>query len=747
MTEEEKRKTGEELPEESGGEEKLSSSEMHARKRRRRHSVLKAQRRWIIAGIIFIALLIPTLIVVNYFVGIYTFTDYDGEKYKIKKEAGKYAMFDGDGTVLDRTVDGYYVTTKLSTLVEVNEDDGSYQVIAVVDTEEGESVGTANRLLMYRHVSQENTQQIEVHNQYGTYTFYRNADDDFVIKGYETYPYSVTKFSSLAVSAGYSLTTRKIENPIKAEDGKYHEYGLAEETRKDADGNEYAYSPAWFRMTDVDGNTYTVYVGDEVPSGGAYYVKYTERDAVYVMDYSVQATVITMYDTVQNAHDIPNVLDVPVTEFITPIICYPMTANTYFDVQNFSVFKGEDVKKSDEDASFELHPIVSFSFWDMDERFGTFYHTRSYVLNYPENYLVNTDNTGAALQSIYGMYFEGCRALNVDDAVLAEYGLDDPEYYLYFIFNDIEHTILISKKTENNTRYLTSAVYDMIVEANADQLHFLDYDLTDWVDPSYFDMNIAWATEVIVDADGKTWHFWMDNSKSDSMSNPTYSDEAKENTTIASTDMTLYCEDSDGNKMQSISQVVIKDKKGFTWTVSSEKISAKQPNGNYATLSGAMKTTNQVGDEVTVLTGYIDGEDGTKVYADANYITIVDPNGKSETYLRYGMSMFRKFYQSLLYASLEGNAHDGTYGLSDEKIAEVTSVPDSECQTVITVKTCYDKVPEYVFRYYPYSERRSLITVNGGEAEFYVLRSFTDKIIADASRVVLGQKVVPISKY
>ena len=742
MTEEEKR-----VPVEDAEQENISSSELHAQKRRKRHSVLKSQRRWIIACIVFSVLLIPTLIFVNYLVGIYTFTDYDGEKYTVKKEAGKYAMFEKSGKRLETTVDGYYVTSKLSTLVEVNADTGAFKVIAVVDTEEGESVGTANRLLMYRHVSQENTQQIEVHNRYGTYTFYRNTDDKFVIKGYETYPYSVTKFSSLAVSAGYSLTTRKIENPIKAEDGKYHEYGLADETRKDADGNEYQYSPAWFRMTDVNGNVYTVYVGDEIPSGGGYYVKYTERDAVYVMDYSVQADVITMYDTVRNAHDIPNVLDVPLTEFVTPILTYPMTASTYFDVQNFSVFIGDEVKRSEEDPSYQLHPIVNFSFWDMDERFGTFYHTRSYVLNYPENYLVNSDTTGAALQALYGMYYEGCRAIGATEDDLAEYGLDEPEYYLYFKFNDMDHTILISKKTEKNTRYLTSAVYDMIVEVNADQLLFLDYDLTDWVDPSYFDMNIAWATEVIVEAEGKTWHFWMDNSKSDSMSNPTYSEEAKKNTTISSTDMTMRCEDSDGNKMQSVSQVVITDKNGFTWTVGPEKISAKGKDGNYATLSGAKKTTNQIGNEVTILTGFIDGADGTKVYADANYITVVDPNGKSETYLRYGMSMFRKFYQSLLYASLEGNAHDGTYGLSDEKINETVSVPDSECQTVITVKTGYAKFPEYKFRYYPYSERRSLITVNGGGAEFYVLRSFTDKIITDASRVVLGQKVDPISKY
>ena len=40
-----------------------------------------------------------------------------------------------------------------------------------------------------------------------------------------------------------------------------------------------------------------------------------------------------------------------------------------------------------------------------------------------------------------------------------------------------------------------------------------------------------------------------------------------------------------------------------------------------------------------------------------------------------------------------------------------------------------------------------MITVNGGSGEFYVLRSFTDKMIADAERVMTGEAVEPTSKY
>ena len=297
----------------------------------------------------------------------------------------------------------------------------------------------------------------------------------------------------------------------------------------------------------------------------------------------------------------------------------------------------------------------------------------------------------------------------------------------------------------------------MIVEVEASQLLFLDYDLTDWVDPAYFDMNLAWATEMKVETKDVTYTFKLDNSKSDSMSNPTYSDEAKENTTISSSDMTMVAEDSKGNKFKAISTYSLTDKQGFTWTVTADKVTVKDKDGNNATkVEGLYKATNKLGNEVTVVaaksggkvvTGCIEGADGTQLFVDANYVTIKTPDGKSETYLRYGMSVFRKFYQSLLYASLEGNAHDGTYGLSQEQIDKYTSAPDEDCQTKITVKTSYSGMPEYVFRYYAYSERRSLITVNGGSGEFYVLRSFTDKLVADAARVIAGEAVDPTSKY
>ncbi len=732
----------------SGAGEAVSKAESGtAKKGRRRRSVLRAEKKAIIILSVAVVLLIAALIVVKYIVGITVFTDLDGEKYYIKKVAGKYGLCDRDGNLLEQTVDGYYVTTKLSTLVEVKEDTGEYEIIAVVDTVEGESLGANRRLLMFNHTSQDNTQSIEVHNSYGSFTFYRDADDKFQIKGHEGVPYVPTMFSSLAVSCGYTLTMQKIEDPIKDANGNYTEYGLAPEKRIDDEGNEYDYEPCWYRLTDINGNSYTVYVGDAIPSRAGYYVKLTTRDAVYIMNYSADSSMLSMYDTSTTYESVENIIDLPVERFVSAVVCYPMSLNSYFDVQNFSVFRRDELNKADADENYDLHPLVSFSFWDMDSRFGTFYHSRSYNLNWPEDYLVNTTAADGAAQSFYSMGFLGVRRLGITEEDLKEFGLDDPAYIIYFKFKDIDHYISVSDVTPRGTYYMTSAIYDMIVEVDRTKLLFLDYRLIDWVDKSYFDMNIAWLKELTVEAGGNTYTFHADNSLSDSMSNPTYSDEAKKNTTISSAMMTMWCEDSLGNRMQALSSYSITDASGVTWTVTADKVTVVDRNGNRInSIKGAKYETNALGNEVVVLVGTVTGTDGTVISVDANTLLVTDPQGHTEKYLRYGMSTFRKFYQSLLYASLEGDVHDGMTGISDEKIAELTSDPES-CQVKITIKTTYDKEPEYVYRYYPYSGRRSMITVNGGSGEFSVLRSFTNKIVSDAARVITGRAVDSTSKY
>lgn len=722
---------------------------------RRRRSILKTQQRLVAVLLVCVILLGVGLGVATYYVNRIIYTDLDGLKYYVKEKGGSYVLCDKDGYTLETTKDGYFSTT-LGTLVEVNKETGACTTIAVVDTEDGEDLGTSRRILMFRHTQQSSIQSIQVHTSANDYTFYRDSDDAFQIKGYEGTPYDKALLSQLAVSCGYPLTMEKVKDPIKDANGKYTEYGLDDQKRTDADGNEYDYSPSWYRLVDTSNNMHTVFVGDMIPSGAGYYVRYSGRDAVYIMNYSVDASLISVYGQSTLTESVDSVFELPIETFVTPSVCYPMTMNNYFNVKNFSIFNGHELSNVKDPESSSVMPIISFSYWDLDSRTGTFYANTAYVMNYPDQYDIDADSAGAALQAFYSMSFLNVTKLGPNDDDMKELGLYDPEYVIYFEYTPtdssgnaeepIEHTILVSKMTDRGTYYMTSALYDMVVEVSRTQLLFLDYRLVDWVNSSYFSMNLAWATEIMLETPAGTYHFYLDNSESDSVTNPNPSTKAQKEGTITSDKMKIRAVAPDGTVMESISSITVTDAKGFTWTIDEKTVKAVDSEGNKASIRGGKYETNSRGEEVVALVGSVtDAKTGNKVEVSANTITVTTPDGVGKTYLRCGMANFRKFFQSLLYASIAGDAHDGDSGLTDEQIAKYTADP-TKAQAKLTVLTSFEKRPKFEYTFYAYTERRSLIQV-GDSTEFYVTRSFVDKIIADAARVMTGEAITPTGKY
>lgn len=730
---------------------------------RRRRSVAKMQRNWIIALAVLTVLLIAAFIVVDYIVNIVYFEDYDGAKYQIKQKNGIYVMCDSNGDTLDLSVSAdtskntYIYVTELGTEVKVDPDTGINTVYSVIDTVDGEEVGVSDRIQMFKQIKQADIDKIEVHNAHGAFTFYVDKDGDFQIQGHEGVPYSQVMFSSLAVSCGYSLSTRKIQDPIKDENGLYTEYGLAPEKRVDENGNEYDYSPYWYRITDINGNSHTVYVGDAVPSNTGYYVKLTDRDAVYVMNYSIDGSYLGMYDG-QVYDTIESVLHVPIEKFVTPMVTYPMELNNYFDVRAFALWEGDKFNSIPEDITDEelekldLDPIVSFTYWDLEERTGTFYANTPYILAYPEGYVANDNAIDTTLQSFYTMSTLGVVKLGITEEDLKTYNLVEPEYVVYFDFQGkYEHLIFISAETERGTRYMTSGIYDIIVEVDRSKLPFLNYTRNDWVNDLYFSMNLAWAKKIEVEYDGKLYTFELDNSLSDSMSNPTYSEDAKKKGTITSDKMTVHAYDSEGNTMDAISQLTVVDKKGFTWTIDHESVKAYNSAGERVNITGGYYAYNARDEKVIVLEGYIDTAD-YQIYVTANQIRIQTHDGALvKEYMRYGMSNLRKFFSALLYASKQGSVHDGTNGLTEEEVNAILA-NRANYDVRIKVETTYvdpdtKKNVVYEYKYYNYSERQAMITVNDGDGEFRVLRSFTKKVAEDAGKVISGAPIKATDKY
>ena len=164
------------------------------------------------------------------------------------------------------------------------------------------------------------------------------------------------------------------------------------------------------------------------------------------------------------------------------------------------------------------------------------------------------------------------------------------------------------------------------------------------------------------------------------------------------------------------------------------------------------------------------------VSTNENYVAEVFANGEVLDYVipttnhvgtqvnSSAMDNFKQFYGAMLYASFEGMAE-----LTDEEKEALKALddfsdddPNNPCQLKITLNAedFYGGKYDIVFRFYQYTERKSYITIEridyaSGEASsstkaygnFCVLRSFVDKLIEDAIRIVNAQEVTAVTKY
>ena len=703
-------------------------------------SSLRTQKRAIAVLLAVSAVLAVALGAVSVIADIYKYPDKDGIVYTIKKKQGVYGLYK-DGVLCDINDDGYYMTD-LGTQLSVNPETGEYQVYAVVDTDDTEEVGANQRVLMFKQLTYDQSstkdtskviKRIEVHNQKGDIVVVRGANNRFKVEGHDTATLVDELFAQLAVGVGYTISMQRLENPVRLPDGSidYSEYGLAPETRHrlDEEGKElldeagnpipYDYKPTWYTVTTMTDDAYTVTLGDATVSGAGYYARYGERDTVYILSsVNLDAAVLQ-----------------PVEALVNPMMVYPMSMNTYFQVSNFTYrsdfdhfelyrdlvlavggpdiatfepdengnYSAEDQAKLDaaakameameEEAFSKLYDdlykkhsriVTRFSFIDMDERTDTLYSSLPYQMSseYMAGYLPNSDNIGAVLQSLYSMAFDGVAVLSPTDEELDEYGLVDyaHEFSYTYTFADAEgdeqqvaNHFVVSEQNEDGTYYAYSEMYDMIVIIPESQAAYLSWEEIDWYEREYFMFNIAHVQSIKLEGAGiqSPIEFTLDNSKSDQ---------------------------SEG--------------------MNSENIEI------YA--NGQLMKYN---------------------------LTVTKPSGSTAT--ETASYNFRRFYQALLTASMEGVAE-----LTEEQMAEFRETPDAESYLKITIHADDGKgsTADLVYRFYRYTERKAYMTVEvldgvgdegkpqNGQGVFYVLRSFCDKLTADAYRFMEGTEVVVDSK-
>jgi len=697
---------------------------------------LGTQKRAIAVLIVLAMVLALALGVVSVIVDIYEYEDLDGTEYTIKKKKGEYGLYK-DGVICDVNKDGYYLTA-LGTQLDVDPETGEYEIYAVVDVEGTEQVGAQQRVLMFKQLtydqsSTKDTSRIiksfEIHNQKGSFILERGDDNRFSVKDHPQAVLVDELFAQLSNGCGYTISMQRLENPVRLPDGSidYSEYGLAPEKRvkQDEEGKEvlddggqpitYDYTPTWYTVTTMTNDAYTVTLGDATVSGAGYYARYADRDTVYILSsINLDAAVLQ-----------------PIEALIRPMMVYPMTMNTYFQVSNFTYYtdidhyailrdmiletvgfdvdtvtpdeegyyppeveaKFEEYYKAvdamtDEayaemyDKHFLAHSklVTAFSFIDMDERTDTLYSSLPYQMSsdYMAGYLPNSDNIGAVLQSLYSMTFDGVAVLGPTEEELEDYGLMYPAHTFSFIYKDAEgqewnNYFSVSEKTEDGKYYGYSELYDMIVCIPESQATYLEWEEIDWYEREYFMFNIAHVQQIKLEGAGidSPIVFTLDNSKSD-------------------------------------------QSKG----INSEKLEV-----------------------------YANGQ-----LMDYN-LTVTKPSGSQAT--ETATYNFKRFFQALLTASMEGTAE-----LTEEEMQAFRETPDGECYLKITIHADDGKgeSADLVYRFYRYTERKAYFTVEvldgvvdsntpeNGQGVFYVLRSFCDKLVADAYRFMEGTEIVVDSK-
>lgn len=430
-----------------------------------------------------ILLLSVALVIVNYLVGIDTFTDLDGTEYTIKKSNGVYALFDENGYMTDTvTEDGKtYYSTELGTLVTLS-GSGEAEIFAVVDTEGIESVSEYNNLMMYARIQVANIQKIQVKNEDGAYTFERGENGKMYIKGRKDTAYNETLLAYLQSVCGNTTVMRKI-SPAAVEQYGYDEYGLD--------------SPrASVTVTAKDGTTHTIQIGKQIVSGAGYYVRLEGSDSVYIFNSYIGNTVL-----------------VPLETYVTPVLLYPLTSNNYMLVQNFRV----DSLSYGEDGKMIANNDIALSYWDYAERQGTEFQSQPYVMvdEALSGYTPSPDAVYTVMYHFLEMEYKQLITVDATDEELVKYGLDQPVKSLYFEFSEKDATtgvtyhaknyVFFSALTENGTHYVTSNVYvsednkqnyvkwpayNQIVEIDRALLPFMEWETLDWVERDYFRLAI-----------------------------------------------------------------------------------------------------------------------------------------------------------------------------------------------------------------------------------------------------------------
>lgn len=724
-------------------------------------SSLLTQTRAIIALVVAAVVLVGGLVLTNYIVQIYRYEDADGTVYTIRKKGGSYGLYRKDGSPCDTNDEGYYLTS-FGTQLEVDAKSGEYEVYAVLDVEGTEVLGNARRVLAFKQLTYDKSsttdysrviRSIEVHNQQGVLDLYRPDGVDtnrFVIRGHEGTAISDELFAQLSSGCGYTISMQRLENPVRLADGsiKYAEYGLAKETRVktdkdgkpvlDENGKEvtYEYTPTWYtvRTLQPDARTgvdsYTMTLGDATISGAGYYARYEGRDTVYILS-STNLEVALQ----------------PIESLVMGRIVYPMTLNTYFNVRDFVLRTDIHYDRILLHMAAELAGIldeIDLNKVDLND-LSTLTDAQRAALREALDRIDKLDE-----KQFTEMYDRGLELYSRKVTAFSYVDMEQRENSLYSSYPYRMATAYMAgyRPNADNISKMLQNLYSMSFDAvkvlgpTAEQLQ--EYGLSE---PA-FDISFVYT-----DADGV-----------EHGNHVTFSAKTAEGKYYAFADDYDMIVEIDESMVPFLSWKDIDwyDRDYFQYNIAHIKeirldgTAIRALDSKYRTSAGdvVFRLDNTASDQSggtnsDKLVSYING------LSMAYEMELIRVTGTPE--MMTGTDNFRRFVQSLLTASIEGEA-----GLTAEEMASLRTTDDSDCYLKITF-TLDDgqKDPQkanLVYRFYRISERRCYMTVEtlatpdapsspeNGQGMFCVLRSFCDKLAADVTRLYDRIQVYPDSK-
>ena len=745
----------------------------------------------IVISAIALLLLTVTMIFVLQYADVTEVPDKDGTIYYIRKNDGLYALYDKDKNVMPTEEQfGYYVTY-LGTLIDVDEETGEYQIVALVDTEYSEEYAVNTQVLIFPSISKENILSIEVHNDKGTFTFCRynvdtgkiDANGNFIIHGSPMTSYDQELFARMYVSAGYTMTSQKVTGPLdengnptpaikRDENGNlcthteacacdYKEYGLAPCTRYDEEGNAYAYEPAYYLLTDIHGNRHKVLVGDLLVDGSGYYVQYVDvsgekevkRDTVYVVDTDMGLTMLAAIE-----------------DYVDPTLSYPKESNNYFDVQNFNIERLKEGASPEDEDRYEN--VISFSYIDIASRENTLQANFPFKFNLNmKGYMPNSLGMEACLRNIYDPDYVKVHKLNPTPEDLIKYGFsvktvekDGEEnivhhapYKISFehkikdnngkVEGTIHEIILIAKNPENGNYFAYTMVnqvqdngtlkylfsYDTVLEISRHSLNFLEWDPYDWITDTYIQFDITFIDSIKLESPSYSASFDADNSLSDL------------STGANANHMSVTASDSTGKSFETLGMMKLLDVDGVTWFITSTEILAYDAKGNERKLASGVGyyEYNVANRQALCLTdgNYITCSDKI-VEVGPNYVYVKYHNGQEEKIERYGTHIFFDFYSTMQYASIIDD-----YPLTKAEEAALIGNPDNWLVSLtISTKDVDGTVDTNVYSFYRISAHKAYITING-IGGFCVKMNRVNKFITDAQKFMNLQPIDPTAKY